>query len=223
MQRLASGVGDEQTIYESPGGIPFATDWSADGKQLLIGIVENPNADIMTVAADGHGAPSPVVATPAPSREINGRFSPDNRWFAYQSNESGRFEIYVQSFPPSGGKWQISSAGGNAPMWRGDGKELFYQTTDDTFYAVAIKVAGNAIEVGLPGEAVPASGWRPGHARPQRVGGDARRPEIPAERPARGRDDAQHPGRAELGGGAEEIVLGPGPVVRPAWGQGPWT
>jgi Tol biopolymer transport system component len=150
VQRLASGVGDEQTIYESKGAIPFATDWSADGKQLLIGVAENTNADIMAVAADGHSPPSPLVTTPAPLREINGRFSPDNRWFAYQSNESGRFEIYVQSFPPSGGKWQISTAGGNAPMWRGDGKELFYQTTDDTFYAVAIKAAGNAIEVGLP-------------------------------------------------------------------------
>jgi eukaryotic-like serine/threonine-protein kinase len=104
----------------------------------------------MSVAADGHSPPSPVVASPAPLREINGRFSPDNRWFAYQSNESGRFEIYVQSFPPSGGKWQISTAGGNAPMWRGDGKELYYQANDDTFYAVPIKVAGNAIEVGLP-------------------------------------------------------------------------
>ncbi len=150
VQRLASGVGDEQTIFESAAGIPFGTDWSADGKQLLIGLVENSNADIMSVAADGHSPPSPVVASPAPLREINGRFSPDNRWFAYQSNESGRFEIYVQSFPPSGGKWQISTAGGNAPMWRGDGKELYYQGNDDTFYAVPIKVAGTAIEVGLP-------------------------------------------------------------------------
>jgi len=104
---------------------------------------------LLTVAADGHAAPSDLLKAPS-VREINGRFSPDNRWFAYQSDESGRIEVYVQSYPPSGGKWQISTAGGGVPMWRGDGKELFYLSLDDTLFAVPIKVIGAGLEIGLP-------------------------------------------------------------------------
>jgi len=59
-----------------------------------------------------------------PFGEYQGHFSPDGRWFAYTSNESGKYEVYLQSFPTTGGKWQISNAGGAQPHWRCDGKEL---------------------------------------------------------------------------------------------------
>src|SRR5205823_6671049 len=57
-------------------------------------------------------------------------FSPDGHWFAYVSNESGNSEVYVQPFPPTGEKWQVSSNGGGGPQWRGDGRELFFGTND---------------------------------------------------------------------------------------------
>ena len=65
--------------------------------------------------------------------------SPDGRFLAYTSNESGRFEVYVQSFPGPGGKWQISTAGGGEPHWRADGKELYYRAPDQKVMAVEIR------------------------------------------------------------------------------------
>jgi hypothetical protein len=73
----------------------------------------------------------------------NARFSPDGRWVAYGSNESGRWEIYVTSFPDAHGKWQISNGGGDQPKWRSDGKELFYITPDGKIMAAPVTVGAN--------------------------------------------------------------------------------
>ena len=81
--------------------------------------------------------------------ESHGQFSPDGRWIAYASDESGRAEVYIQSFPIGNGKWQVSTAGGDQPQWRGDGKELFYIAADRNLTAVAIG-GGTALEVGRP-------------------------------------------------------------------------
>jgi Tol biopolymer transport system component len=70
--------------------------------------------------------PKGAALTQTPFREIQGRFSPDGRLIAYVSNESGRDEVYVQTFPPSGSKWQISVTGGLQPRWRADGRVLFF-------------------------------------------------------------------------------------------------
>jgi Tol biopolymer transport system component len=83
--------------------------------------------------------------------EAAGAFSPDGRWIAYQSNESGQAQIYVQTFPASGAKYQVSSAGGQAPTWRHDGKELFYISTDRKLMAVPIAL-GARVESGTPQE-----------------------------------------------------------------------
>jgi hypothetical protein len=80
---------------------------------------------------------------------VAGGFSPDGRWLAYASNESGRFEIYVKPFPEPGGKWQVSTGGGLEPRWRGDGKELFYLAPDDKVMAVEVGT-GAAFEAGTP-------------------------------------------------------------------------
>ena len=83
-----------------------------------------------------------------PFSEGTGQFSPDGRWVAYRSNETGRFEVHVAPFPGPGGKWQISTSGGDFPRWRRDGKELFYLAPDNRLMAAAITVDATRVEVG---------------------------------------------------------------------------
>jgi len=79
----------------------------------------------------------------APSVLKNAQFSPDGKWVAYASNETGRWEIYVTSFPEARGKWQVSTGGGEQPRWRGDGKELFYLSSDYKMMAVPATIGAN--------------------------------------------------------------------------------
>jgi hypothetical protein len=81
--------------------------------------------------------------------EVAAQFSPDGRWMAYTSNESGQPQVYVQAIPASGAKWQISSDGGDQPRWRGDGKELFYISADQKLMAAPVK-AEAGFETGPP-------------------------------------------------------------------------
>ena len=71
----------------------------------------------------------------------NGQFSPNGKWVAYNSNETGKWEIYVTSFPEAHGKWQISTSGGEQPRWRADGKELFYLSSDGRMMATNVEPA----------------------------------------------------------------------------------
>jgi len=80
--------------------------------------------------------------------ETRALFSPDQRWIAYQSNESGRFEVYVARFPGAGGRVQVSANGGDSPRWRRDGKELFYVSADSKMMAVDVNGSGPAFSVG---------------------------------------------------------------------------
>ena len=127
------------------------------------------NADIWVLPISGARDRKPFVFLKTPFREAYGTFSPDGRWVAYHSNESGRPEIYVRPFvPPSrgasadkpasmagpetaaGGQWQVSTAGGIQAMWRSDGKELYYLNPDGAMMAAPIKVNGAAVEPGAP-------------------------------------------------------------------------
>jgi len=103
--------------------------------------------DLWLLPLNGDRKPVPYLQTPFD--ELNARFSPDGRWMAYQSNESGRFQIYLQTVPPSGAKYQISSSGGAVPQWRRDGKELFYVAADQKLMAVPVKL-GTTVEAGTP-------------------------------------------------------------------------
>jgi hypothetical protein len=89
------------------------------------------------------GDRQPALFLQMPFAEGSGRFSPDGRWIAYTSNDQGRNEVYVQTFPASGGKWQISSNGGQQPWWRSDGKELYYLSADGKLMAVEVKPGGS--------------------------------------------------------------------------------
>ena len=124
----ASGAGQKEILKE--GGNGAVLDWSRDGRSLLYE-EQNPKTgwDLMLLPLDGAqgtpGKPTPLLQTPFDGE--SGVFSPDGTWIAYASNESGEPQVYIQGFPSSGGKWQVSTAGGSYPRWRADGKELFYR------------------------------------------------------------------------------------------------
>jgi eukaryotic-like serine/threonine-protein kinase len=114
------------------------SDWSPDGRHLLYSAFHpQTQHDIFVLPLDG-GSPSAVVATAFEERGAN--FSPDGNWIAYQSNESGQFEVYVQPFPGPGPRVRISTAGGAQARWRADGRELFYVALDGTLMAMPMRL-----------------------------------------------------------------------------------
>ncbi len=152
----ANGATDEQPLLVTPQG-KTPLDWSRDGRFLLYAN-QDPKTQsdlwVLPLAPSAGAAevrkPFPVVQTAFD--ETQGQFSPDGHWLAYTSNESGRDEIYVRPFPESGGKWQVSTAGGSQPRWRPDGKELFYVAADGHLMAVPIRATpdGRAVDAGTP-------------------------------------------------------------------------
>jgi serine/threonine protein kinase len=147
--KASSGAGQEELIRQFDVA-PGPTDWSRDGKYLLYQIAGNNNDfDIWALPLTGDRTPFPVVKTP--SNELTGHFSPDGRFIVYMSNESGRQEIYVQSFPPgsNSGKWLISRGTLGMPRWRSDGREIFYLSPDGWMMAVPVE-AGPVFRAGSP-------------------------------------------------------------------------
>ena len=148
MVRDASGTGTEQPVYATEDAEVGVTDWSRDGRRMLIDILPASRRwDVKTLSMDGTSKVLDYVVTDA--SEHGARFSPDGRYVAYVSNESGINGVYVQTFPPGGGKWQISNSGGTQPQWREDGKELFFSSPDDTIQAVPVSI-GATFEPGIP-------------------------------------------------------------------------
>jgi serine/threonine protein kinase/Tol biopolymer transport system component len=153
-QKPAGGNGQEELVIHT--GVNGNTDdWSPDGKWIVYEQIGQKTAyDLWLLPMSGDRRPQPYLQTSFD--ESNARFSPDGRWMAYQSNESGQLQVYVQTFPLSGAKYQISTAGGNSPRWRRDGKELFYVAADQKLMAVPIKL-GATIEAGTPQPLFPIS------------------------------------------------------------------
>ena len=145
----SSGAGTYQLVLESPyTKTPYS--WSADGRFLLYGENDPKTpSDLWALPMQGDRKPVPVVAN-TPFFEGTAEFSPNGRWVAYQSNESGRLEAYVVPFPSGSGKWQISTAGGIEPRWRHDGKELFFIAPDAKMMAVAVSASGTSFEAAPP-------------------------------------------------------------------------
>ena len=158
-------------IYRAPvdGGVPqlvlaseederqlWPTDLSRDGRYLIFGrgqSISRTEGDLLVLPLDPPGDPVVLVATPSVNEDW-GRFSPDGRWIAYSSNESGRNEIYVISWDAETGragrgKWQISTGGGRLPKWSTDGAELFYVTDDDMLVAVKVDADGDRFRPGM--------------------------------------------------------------------------
>ena len=147
--------GTEEPILKSDD-FKLPTDWSPDGRFVLFHSMSvrttNPNWDLWILPLNGDSKPYPLTQTPF--NENFGRFSPDGRWIAYASDESGRYEIYVESFARESSearrKWQISTNGGVAPKWRHDGKELFYAGLDRKLMAVKVKTSSTTVLAGIP-------------------------------------------------------------------------
>ena len=141
--RSADGTGPAiQLPVQAPNISPW--DWSADGRILYQSQDSVTGFDLAFLqkaeSADGDWKSLPFLASP--SSERSGRFSPDGRYVAYASDESGRPEVYVQSFPAGGVRTTISTSGGSAPIWSRDGKALFYVASDDEFVAVEVSTDG---------------------------------------------------------------------------------
>jgi eukaryotic-like serine/threonine-protein kinase len=132
----------EEKLIPQDGPDRFPEDWSPDGKYVIY----QRDTDLWYVTFPGLSANVFLKAASAPNVT---RFSPDGKWVAYASNESGREEIYVTSFPGAQGKWQVSNAGGEQPKWRSDGKELFYLAPDRKMMAVPV-TAGANFDAGTP-------------------------------------------------------------------------
>ena len=148
--KLASGVGTDELLLESEQD-KFVCDWSSDGRFLLFEYTEPQTGfDLWVLPLSGDKKPFPFLKTPFEDRE--GQFSPDGKWIAYQSNESGRFEIYAQPFPGPGRKFQISTNGGEQMRWNKNGKEIFYVSPDKKMMVASVKVAkdGQSLETGTP-------------------------------------------------------------------------
>jgi serine/threonine protein kinase/Tol biopolymer transport system component len=121
----ANSSGPEELLTEGGSGID-ASSWSPDGQVLaLIRSIFNERWEIWLLPLRGGRKPRPFLQSQF--RHGTAVFSPDGHWIAYTSDESGRFEVYVQPFPGPGGKWQISTEGGDQPVWARNGRELFYR------------------------------------------------------------------------------------------------
>jgi Tol biopolymer transport system component len=143
----ASAAGVDQQLLKSDFD-DFPTSWSRDGQSILFSRYGNMHAGVWLLPLSGDRQPKPLFQSQAFDQGA-GTFSPDGRFIAYTSNESGRWEVYVQSFPASNDKLMVSSSGGRLPLWRNDGKELFYLTEDGRVMAAQIK-SGAKIESSVP-------------------------------------------------------------------------
>jgi serine/threonine protein kinase/Tol biopolymer transport system component len=152
--RLASGGGQEEVLIEGKAGAPtlLSPQFTPDGKYLLYTQQSGPtNTEIWALPLTGDDRkPFPLVKpASAQARIVQFRLSPDGRWLAYTSTESGREEVYVTHFPSGEGRWQVSQTAGTFPTWRGDGKEIYYVgLSDTTFRAAAVNPKSEEFEVG---------------------------------------------------------------------------
>jgi len=150
-RKEASGAGEEEPLLTSQAN-KWPTGWSPDGRWLLYQ-EQDPKTrlDLWVLALDRR-QPAPWLLTRFDER--NARFSPDGEWVAYDTDESGRYEVYVRAFSPAGGagqaRWAVSTGGGQQPRWRADGKEMFYLGPGGRMMAVEVKTAGGQFEAGVP-------------------------------------------------------------------------
>ena len=137
----------ERPVPHSERAYPYS--WSRDGRTLLCSIMSFlPSANTGIVQLSLNGDLRQVIETEF--EESNARLSPDERWIAYTYYESGRFEVYVQPYPPTGQRWRVSLEGGDQPWWPADQRELFYLSPDRKMLAVPVSVEDGVFRPGVP-------------------------------------------------------------------------
>lgn len=146
MERQANGLGEAKVVFATKGNVGPG-DWSRDGKTIVLGH-QLGDWDIWLLNASDSGKYTEF--TDSPHQERRPRISPNGRYIAYQSNESGTFEIYVRENSSSGGKWQITASGGLTPVWSANGKELYYYNNSNDFFAVPVVTDKGSFEAGIP-------------------------------------------------------------------------
>jgi Tol biopolymer transport system component len=164
-QQAADGVGNAAVVIQSNDQAKYLNDLTTDGRYAIFdkGGASNGTA-LWTLPLFGDRKPSAFIDR-AGFRAVSAQFSPNGRFVAYASNETGRYEIYVQTFPQQTGKWQISASGGTDPMWRRDGKELFFLSLDEKLMAVDVNTNAGTFQAGIPKElfqaqSIPPWYWR---------------------------------------------------------------
>ncbi|MEQ1761212.1 MAG: hypothetical protein ABL986_23125 [Vicinamibacterales bacterium] len=145
-QLSATGSGRPEVLLQGPYNSIGVSDWSQDGKLIAFSSRAEKTKDDLWLLPTG-GDRKAVVFLQTPANERSGHFAPGGEWMAYQSDESGRYEIYVQHVPANGSKFQISGGGGTDPRWSRDGKELFYREGNQKLMTVPVKL-GTTFERG---------------------------------------------------------------------------
>lgn len=152
IQPVGGGAAEEILIRSKTFVTP--TDWSPDGKAICLGIsplfsrvASSTQSDLWIQAMEGERKMSPFVESPY--NETDGRFSPDGRWIAYTSDETGRREIYLRPYPGPGTAIKVSTSGGSSPVWRRDGRELFYISDSNRTMSVEIRPANSSVAIGV--------------------------------------------------------------------------
>ena len=148
-RKLSNGSGAEEALLDDDQ-VVIPTDWSSDGKYLLYsrGPVHSAGEEIWALPLDGDRKPFQVVPHGVGAFATEGALSPDRRWLAYASNESGQAEVYVVPFRSGQGKWQVSQNGGNAPLWSSDGKTLYYANLSFTVFEVPVQQLNETLQFG---------------------------------------------------------------------------
>jgi serine/threonine protein kinase len=149
--KAADGSTPERIILESKDTVEYPDSFSPDGRYLVYTrkVPQNETGfHVWALPLFGDGKPFPIVQSTFEERYP--AVSPDGKWLAYQSNESGRWEVYITAFPGGGAKWQVSGVGGASPKWRGDSKEVFYLDPSDNIVAVEVNASGGAVQLGTP-------------------------------------------------------------------------
>ena len=147
-QQSIARMAADQSVLEDPSNLQVSpSDWSSDGRFIAYTSTSSGSSDVWVLPLFGDRKPFAIARTQA--QETAAVFSPDVRWIAYATNESGQGNVVVQPFPGLSGKYQLSREGGGQPVWRADGKELFYLAPEGTMMAVPID-AGGQFDAGVP-------------------------------------------------------------------------